>query len=54
MKLRKDRTTNSNINYPASAAAVVFGVHLSAQAIFRIDRNRRSALAKLSAIFPCV
>ena len=28
-----------NISYPSSAAAVVFGVHLSAQAAFRLDRK---------------
>jgi len=36
-----------NISYPASAAAVVFGVHLSAQAAFRLDR-------KSPAVRPCV
>ena len=28
-----------NFSYPSSAAAVVFGVHLSAQAVFRLDRK---------------
>jgi hypothetical protein len=28
-----------NISYPSSAAAVVFGVHLSARAAFRLDRK---------------
>jgi peroxiredoxin len=36
-----------NISYPSSAAAVVFGVHLSAQGCFRLDR-------KSPAIRPCV
>ncbi len=31
--------TTANISYPSSAAAVVFGVHLSAQAAFRLDRK---------------
>jgi len=39
---------------PASSAAVVFGVYLSAQAVFRLDRNRRSAKAKSPAIRPCM
>lgn len=29
--------TPNNISYPASAAAVVFGVYFSAQATFRLD-----------------
>jgi len=36
-----------NISYPSSAAAVVFGGHLSAQAAYRLDR-------KSPAIRPCV
>jgi len=28
-----------NISYPSSAAAVVFGVYLSARAAFRLDRK---------------
>ena len=36
-----------NFSYPASAATVVFGGHISAQAAFRLDR-------KSSAIRPCV
>jgi len=36
-----------NFSYPSSAAAVVFGVYLSAQTVFRIDR-------KLPAVRPCV
>ncbi len=36
-----------NISYPASAAAVVFGGYLSAQAAIRLDR-------KTPAIRPCV
>ena len=32
-----DRTTIGNISYPSVAAAVVFGVHLSARAAFRLD-----------------
>jgi len=37
----------ANISYPSSAAAVVFGVYLSAQTAFRLDR-------KSPAIRPCV
>ena len=37
----------ANFSYPSSAAAVVFGVHLSVQAAFRLDR-------KSPAIRPCV
>jgi len=29
--------TGYNFSYPSSAAAVVFGVYLSAQAVFRLD-----------------
>jgi hypothetical protein len=36
-----------NFSYPSSAAAVVFGVYLSARAVFRLDR-------KSPAIRPCV
>jgi len=36
-----------NFSYPSSAAAVVFGGHLSARAAFRLDR-------KPPAIRPCV
>jgi len=32
-------TPAPNISYPSSAAAVVFGVYLSAQAVFRLDRK---------------
>jgi len=39
--------TGYNISYPSSAAAVVFGGHLSARAAFRLDR-------KSPAIRPCV
>jgi len=39
--------TTANISYPSSAAAVVFGGHLSARAVFRLDR-------KSPAIRPCV
>jgi hypothetical protein len=28
-----------NFSYPSSAAAVVFGMHLSARAAFRLDRK---------------
>ena len=31
--------TGYNFSYPSSAAAVVFGVYLSAQAVFRLDRK---------------
>lgn len=41
------RKAAANISYPASSAGVVFGVYLSAQAAFRLDR-------KPSAIRPCV
>jgi hypothetical protein len=37
-KLRKKEQLGHNISYPSSAAAVVFGVHLSAQTVFRLDR----------------
>jgi hypothetical protein len=40
-------STGANISYPSSAAAVVFGGHLSARATFRLDR-------KPPAIRPCV
>jgi len=32
-------STGHNFSYPSSAAAVVFGGHLSAQASFRLDRK---------------
>jgi len=32
-------STGGNFSYPSSAAAVVFGVHLSAQTVFRLDRK---------------
>ena len=49
MKLtdRQNQTTGYNFSYPSSAAAVVFGGHLSAQAAFRLDR-------KSPAVRPCV
>jgi len=31
--------TRYNINYPSSAATVIFGVYLSAQAAFWLDRK---------------
>jgi len=34
---RKEART-ANISYPSSAAAVVFGVHFSARAAFRLDK----------------
>jgi len=43
----KNRMAGVNISYPSNAAAVVFGVQLSAQAAFRLDR-------KSPAIRPCV
>jgi hypothetical protein len=46
-KLRKKEQLGYNFSYPSSAAAVVFGVHLSARAVFRLDR-------KSPAIRPCV
>jgi len=43
-----DRITAAyNISYSASAAAVVFGGHLSAWAVFRLDRRS-------PAVRPCV
>jgi hypothetical protein len=45
--ISSDQNTANNISYPASAAAVVFSGHLSAQAAFRLDR-------KSPAIRPCV
>ena len=44
--MRKEQLGH-NISYPSSAAAVVFGVYLSARAAFRLDR-------KSPAIRPCV
>ena len=38
-KLRKKEQLGYNFSYPSSAAAVVFGVYLSAQAVSRLDRN---------------
>jgi hypothetical protein len=46
-KLRKKEQHTHNFSYPSSAAAVVFGGHLSALAAFRLDR-------KSPAIRPCV
>jgi hypothetical protein len=46
-KLRKKEQLGVNISYPSSSAAMVFGVHLSAQAAFRLDK-------KSPAIRPCV
>ena len=45
--LDKKRKPPYNFSYPSSAAAVVFGVHLSAWSVFRLDR-------KSPAIRPCV
>ena len=42
-----NENTAYNFSYPSSAAAVVFGGHLSARAAFRLDR-------KSPAIRPCV
>jgi hypothetical protein len=44
---KKKEQLGYNISYPASAAAVVFGGHLSAQTVFRLDR-------KSPAVRPCV
>jgi len=33
------KNTKHNFSYPSSAAAVVFGVYLSARAAFRLDRK---------------
>jgi hypothetical protein len=38
-KLKKKEQLGHNFSYPSSAAAVVFGGHLSAQAAFRLDRK---------------
>jgi hypothetical protein len=46
-KLREKEQLGNNISYPSSAATVVFGVHLSAKAAFRLDR-------KSPAVRPCV
>jgi hypothetical protein len=35
----EESSTAYNFSYPSSAAAVVFGVHLFAQAVFRLDRK---------------
>jgi len=43
----KNKITVGNFSYPSSAAAVVFGGHLSARAVFRLDR-------KSPAVRPCV
>jgi hypothetical protein len=32
-------STGANFSYPSSSAAVVFGGHLSARAVFRLDRK---------------
>ena len=34
---RYERTTGANISYSSSAGLVVFGGHLSARAVFRLD-----------------
>jgi hypothetical protein len=41
------KARTGNISYPSSAAAVVFGGHLSARAAFRLER-------KSPAVRPCV
>ena len=46
-KFNRQEARTHNISYPSSAGSVVFGVHLSAQAAFRLDR-------KSPAIRPCV
>jgi len=38
-KLLTGLKTTHNFSYPSSAAAVVSGVHLSARAVFRLDRK---------------
>ena len=45
--LDENKKRTHNFSYPSSAGSVVFGVHLSAQAAFRLDR-------KSPAIRPCV
>jgi len=42
-----DENPVHNISFPSRSAAVVFGVHLSTQAVFRLDR-------KSPAVRPCV
>ena len=37
VNLDEQKSRPHNISYPSSAAAVVFGVHLSARAAFRLD-----------------
>ena len=37
MTLTENEQRTANFSYPSSAAAVVFGVHLSARAAFRLD-----------------
>ncbi len=44
--MRKART--HNISYPSSAAAVVFGVHLSARVAFRLDLASGETIPLLS------
>jgi len=47
LKKTKNKHRTANFSYPASAAAVVFGVYLSAWAAFQLDR-------KSPAIRPCI
>jgi hypothetical protein len=39
MKIKEKEQLGHNFSYPSSAAAVVFGVRLSARAVFRLDRK---------------
>ena len=39
LTLKDKKKPAANFSYPSSAAAVVFGVHLSARATFRLDRK---------------
>jgi len=45
--LAEKKSPAANISYPSSAAAVVFGVQLSAQTVYRLDR-------KSPSVRPCV
>jgi len=44
------KKTVANFSYPSSAAAVVFGVYLSARAAFRLDRKSPAILPVASYI----
>ena len=51
----KQMKTGYNFSYPSSAAAVVFGGHLSARAAFRLDiRQPADAICLHVASYVCV